>query len=35
MVMKFNFESGPLNTAVFLYDRVLPIGDIYKYCEGF
>ena len=30
-----NFESESLNTAVFLYDRVVPIYDIYKYCEGF
>ena len=29
--MSFKFESEPLNTAVFISDRVLPIEDIYKY----
>ena len=33
--MRFNFDSEPLNTAVFLYDRLLPIDDIYKYYKGF
>ena len=33
--MRFNFESEPLNTAVFLSDSVVPIEDIYKYCGGF
>ena len=33
--MSFNFESEPLNTAVFISDRVLPIDDIYKHYKGF
>ena len=33
--MSFNFESEPLNTAVFLSDGMLPIDYIYKYYKGF
>ena len=33
--MSLNFESEPLNTAVFISDGVLPIDDIYKYYKGF